>query len=286
MVATVESIPLSQLLSQYHNEFVGRYTQARDNLHARSKQFKQSVFENSVLMKAAETSPETRSSMGIVKPIKDMTSICVTDIFLVQSFSWLTIVMFAYWISFQCLSGLLRPFICMFSTSGQVALLAMFGPIFVYRRINSSFDLENRFVLLYYAIAQGIMMGHLYSDVYLNMPLPFILPASITIVSFSFSTRISTPRPVFLSISLGISLFMNILVGSMIYHEVIKFVFLLALVLDSIGTMLFLQYYIDHCMNDRLVNMYFDLFCCVSKYIGIHIPLLILFGHRENSSFI
>jgi hypothetical protein len=134
--------------------------------------------------------------MNLVKPIKDMvgffielfplifkTSICVTDLFLVQSFSWLTIVMFAYWIAFQCLSGLLRPFICMFSTSGQVALLALFGQIFVYRRIKTSVDLENRFVLLYYAIAEGIMMGHLYPDVYLNL-VSFCI--SIKLISIKF----------------------------------------------------------------------------------------------------
>nr|CAD2131452.1 unnamed protein product [Meloidogyne enterolobii] len=283
---SAETIPLGQLLSQYQNEFSASYIQTRDKLHARSRKFKQTVFENSVLLKAAESNPETRSAIGVVQPVKDMTSICVADLFLVQSFSWLTIVMFAYWISFQCLSGLLRPFINIFSTSGQVALLACLGPIVTYGKIKTGIDLENRFVLLYYAIAEGIMMGHLFPDLYLNMPLPFILPASITIVSYSFSPRLSTPRHVFLSISVGIGLVMNILIGCMVYHEGIKVVFLLALILDSLGTLLFLQYYINHCLNDQLVALYFDLFCCVFKYIGIHIPLLMLFGYRENSSFI
>ncbi|KAL7076807.1 hypothetical protein ACQ4LE_003674 [Meloidogyne hapla] len=286
MSATVETIPLGQLLSQYQNEFSGRYTQTRDKLHGRSRQFKDATFAFSVLLKAAETNPELRSEMCIVQPVRDMTSICVADLFLVQSFSWLTIVMFAYWISFQCFSGLLRPFINIFNTSGQVALLAFLGPIVTLGKIKTGVDVENRFVLLYYAIAEGIMMGHLFPDLYLNMPLPFILPASITIVSYSFSTRQSTPRHVFLSISVGIGLVMNILIGCMVYHEGIKFVFLLALILDSLGTLLFLQYYINHCMNGPLVVLYFDLFCCVFKYIGIHIPLLMLFGYRENSSFI
>uniref|UniRef100_A0A915N1C8 Uncharacterized protein n=1 Tax=Meloidogyne javanica TaxID=6303 RepID=A0A915N1C8_MELJA len=166
---SAETIPLGQLLSQYQNEFSARYIQTRDKLHARSRKFKQTVFENSVLLKAAESNPETRSAIGVVQPVKDMTSICVADLFLVQSFSWLTIVMFAYWISFQCLSGLLRPFINIFSTSGQVALLAFLGPIVTYGKIKTGVDLENRFVLLYYAIAEGIMMGHLFPDLYLNM---------------------------------------------------------------------------------------------------------------------
>ncbi|KAF7629870.1 hypothetical protein Mgra_00009144 [Meloidogyne graminicola] len=286
MSSSIEPIPIGQILSQYQNEFLGKYDQMRNKLQARSRQFKQFVFENSAIMKTAEGNPEVRMSMGIVQPIKDLTSICVADLFLVQSFSWLTFVMFAYWISFQCFSGLLRPFICMFGTNGQIALLAFLGPIVTCGSIKSSIDLDNRFVLLYYAIAEGIMMGHLFPDLYLNLPLPFIIPASITIVSYSFSTRTSSPRPVFLSISLGIGLVMNILIGSMIYHEGIKFVFLFALLIDSLGTVIFLQYYINRCMNDHLVGLYFDLFCCVCKYIVIQTFLLILFGHRENSSFI
>jgi len=39
----------------------------------------------------------------------------------------------------------------------------------------------------------------------------------------------------------------------MVYHEGIKVVFLLALILDSLGTLVFLQYYINHCLNDQLV---------------------------------
>jgi len=51
---------------------------------------------------------------------------------------------------------------------------------------------------------------------------------------------------------------MNILIGCMVYHEGIKVVFLLALILDSLGTLLFLQYYINHCLNDQLVVSFCD----------------------------
>jgi len=52
--------------------FKARYIQTRDKLHARSRKFKQTVFENSVLLKAAESNPETRSAIGVVQPVKDM----------------------------------------------------------------------------------------------------------------------------------------------------------------------------------------------------------------------
>lgn len=44
----------------------------RNKLQARSRQFKQFVFENSAIMKTAEGNPEVRMSMGIVQPIKDL----------------------------------------------------------------------------------------------------------------------------------------------------------------------------------------------------------------------